>query len=258
MDDSDLLELLSEAARSGARRRWPALATGGRTGTVPASTGSTSWPTPRPSAVLHDAGLAVLVRGVGPHRPGGTSSQRPKRRPADELLVVVDPVDGSTNASLGIPWYATSLCVLDAEGPRAALVVNQASGVRYEAVRGQGRSARRAYRSPPPAVELGQGGGRDLGVPRPRPRLGPVPGAGIGGAGPLRRRRGRARRLPRVRRRRGSTAGTTWGACSSAPRLAVRAGELRGDDLVVRDASPRRPAAAATPELLESLLSFEE
>jgi fructose-1,6-bisphosphatase/inositol monophosphatase family enzyme len=47
-------------------------------------------------------------------------------------------VDGSTNASLGIPWYATSLCAVDAAGPRAAVVVNQASGVRFEAVRGGG------------------------------------------------------------------------------------------------------------------------
>ena len=51
---------------------------------------------------------------------------------------MVDPVDGSTNASRGIPWYATSLCAVDADGPRAALVVDQASGVRFEAVRGGG------------------------------------------------------------------------------------------------------------------------
>jgi fructose-1,6-bisphosphatase/inositol monophosphatase family enzyme len=51
---------------------------------------------------------------------------------------VLDPVDGSTNASRKIPWFATSVCVLDAEGPLAAVVVNQASGVRYEAVRGGG------------------------------------------------------------------------------------------------------------------------
>jgi fructose-1,6-bisphosphatase/inositol monophosphatase family enzyme len=52
--------------------------------------------------------------------------------------VVGDPVDGSTNASHRIPWYATSLCAVDGDGPRAALVVNQASGVRFEAVRGGG------------------------------------------------------------------------------------------------------------------------
>ncbi len=54
------------------------------------------------------------------------------------MVVVLDPVDGSTNAAHGIPWYATSLCAVDADGPRAAVVVNQVSGVRFEAVRGGG------------------------------------------------------------------------------------------------------------------------
>lgn len=75
---------------------------------------------------LLDAGLGVLSEESGVHEP-----DRP-------LLAVVDPVDGSTNASRGIPWYATSSCVLDGEGPLVALVVNQATGTRYEAVRGRG------------------------------------------------------------------------------------------------------------------------
>ena len=54
------------------------------------------------------------------------------------MLAVLDPVDGSTNASRRIPWFATSICVLDEEGPLAALVVNQATGTRYEAMRGGG------------------------------------------------------------------------------------------------------------------------
>lgn len=55
------------------------------------------------------------------------------------LLVVVDPVDGSTNASKGLPWFATSLCVVDADGPRVALVAEQSgSETRYAAIRGAG------------------------------------------------------------------------------------------------------------------------
>ena len=77
-------------------------------------------------AVLGGAGLAVLSEESGVHHP-----DRP-------LMVVIDPVDGSTNAARGLPWYATSLCALDADGPLAAVVVNQASGVRYEATRGGG------------------------------------------------------------------------------------------------------------------------
>jgi fructose-1,6-bisphosphatase/inositol monophosphatase family enzyme len=76
--------------------------------------------------VLDGAGLGAMSEESGPHR-----LDRP-------VVVVVDPVDGSTNAARGIPWYATSLCAVDAEGPRVAVVVNQASGVRFEAVRGAG------------------------------------------------------------------------------------------------------------------------
>ncbi|MCU1494065.1 MAG: inositol monophosphatase/fructose,6-bisphosphatase family protein [Acidimicrobiaceae bacterium] len=87
--------------------------------------------------LLLGAGLAVLSEESGVHEP-----DRP-------LLAVVDPVDGSTNASRGLPWYATSVCVLDAEGPLVALVVNQATGARYEAVRDRG--ARRDGRAIEPS-----------------------------------------------------------------------------------------------------------
>ncbi len=76
--------------------------------------------------VLERAGLGVLSEESGRHRPDA------------EITVVMDPLDGSTNASRGIPWFATSLCAVDREGPRAALVVNLASGQRFEAVRGGG------------------------------------------------------------------------------------------------------------------------
>ena len=59
--------------------------------------------------------------------------------PPGRLLVVVDPVDGSTNASKGLPWFATSLCVIDEHGPRIALVAEQSgSETRYHAIRGHG------------------------------------------------------------------------------------------------------------------------
>jgi fructose-1,6-bisphosphatase/inositol monophosphatase family enzyme len=54
------------------------------------------------------------------------------------VTVVLDPVDGSTNASRGLPWFATSLCAVDGSGPLAAVVVNQATGTRFEAVRDEG------------------------------------------------------------------------------------------------------------------------
>lgn len=55
-----------------------------------------------------------------------------------EITVVVDPVDGSTNGSRGLPWYATSLCAVDSVGPLAAEVVNLATGDRFRAIRGEG------------------------------------------------------------------------------------------------------------------------
>jgi myo-inositol-1(or 4)-monophosphatase len=76
--------------------------------------------------VLEAAGLGVLSEESGRHRPDA------------DVVVVLDPVDGSTNAAHGIPWYATSLCAVDGDGARAALVVNLASGDRFEAVRGGG------------------------------------------------------------------------------------------------------------------------
>src|SRR5665811_1183757 len=54
------------------------------------------------------------------------------------LTVVIDPIDGSTNCDRGIPFYATSLAVISEGELMAALVVNQATGTHYEAIRGSG------------------------------------------------------------------------------------------------------------------------
>ena len=77
-------------------------------------------------AVLDTAGVGVLSEESGRHRPDAA------------LTVVVDPLDGSTNASRAIPWYATSLCAVDGDGARAALVVDLVSGDEFAAVRGGG------------------------------------------------------------------------------------------------------------------------
>ena len=55
------------------------------------------------------------------------------------VTVVLDPVDGSTNCSRGISYWAISICALDADGALAALVVNQATRRAHDgAVRGRG------------------------------------------------------------------------------------------------------------------------
>ncbi|CAN5556674.1 hypothetical protein BH10ACT3_BH10ACT3_06570 [soil metagenome] len=84
--------------------------------------------------VADAAALDVLRRGG----VGILSEESGLEDEHNELVVVVDPVDGSTNASRGIPWYATSLCAVDAQGPRASLIVNLATGTRYQALRGGG------------------------------------------------------------------------------------------------------------------------
>lgn len=54
------------------------------------------------------------------------------------IVVVVDPLDGSTNASRGVPHFATSLCAVDSAGPLVSMVAHQAGGPRWWAVRGAG------------------------------------------------------------------------------------------------------------------------
>lgn len=57
----------------------------------------------------------------------------------DGLVAIVDPLDGSTNASKGLPWFATSLCIVDKDGPRVALIAEQSgSETRFGAIRGAG------------------------------------------------------------------------------------------------------------------------
>jgi fructose-1,6-bisphosphatase/inositol monophosphatase family enzyme len=125
MDDDDLLEVLRAAAAAVAAALED-LDDWGLAGTRAGQYRSDLAADAAVLAVLDGAGLGVMSEESGPHRLDRA------------VTVVVDPVDGSTNASRGIPWYATSLCAVDAIGPRAALVVNQASGVRFEAVRGGG------------------------------------------------------------------------------------------------------------------------
>jgi fructose-1,6-bisphosphatase/inositol monophosphatase family enzyme len=77
-------------------------------------------------AVLDAAGFDVLSEESGRHGRDG------------DIVVVLDPLDGSTNASRGIPWFAASLCAVDRNGPCAAVVAHLVSGARFEAVRGGG------------------------------------------------------------------------------------------------------------------------
>ena len=123
--DDALLDVLSEAAAA-VRTALDGLGDWGPAGTRPGQYHSDIAADVAALDVLRGAGLGVLSEETGPH-----DSDR-------ELVVALDPVDGSTNAARGLPWFATSLCAVDVRGPRVALVVNQATGERFEAVRGGG------------------------------------------------------------------------------------------------------------------------
>ena len=125
MDDAGLLEALHAAATAVADV-LSGLTDWGSRGTRPGQYHLDIVADTAAVGLLESAGLGVLSEESGIHNPDRA------------IVVVLDPVDGSTNASRGIPWFATSLCAVDAEGPRASVVVNQANGVRYEAVRGGG------------------------------------------------------------------------------------------------------------------------
>jgi myo-inositol-1(or 4)-monophosphatase len=194
-------------------------------------------------AVLDRAGVGVLSEESGRHRADA------------DLTVVIDPVDGSTNASRGIPWYATSLCAVDADGPRAALVVNLATGDEFEAVRGGGARRNGQAMAPTKATTLGRSMVALSGLP-PR-HLGWYQFRALGAA---------ALDLCAV------ASGTLDGYIDCLPSahgswdylggllVCLEAGasmaDAEGRDLVVLEHEARRtPVAAATPALLTELLA---
>jgi fructose-1,6-bisphosphatase/inositol monophosphatase family enzyme len=93
--------------------------------------------------VLHAAGVRVLSEESGWTGPEDA-----------ELTVVLDPVDGSTNCARSIPYWAISLCALDADGPWCALVQNGATGARYSAVRGVGAQLDHVDIAPAPTTDV--------------------------------------------------------------------------------------------------------
>jgi myo-inositol-1(or 4)-monophosphatase len=125
---STLLALLHTAADAVAT----ALAPGGERGLSGARPGQY-----RMDLVADAAAVPILAAtGVG------VLSEESGLVPADldgiDVVVVMDPLDGSTNADRGVPWYATSLCAVDGAGPVAAVVADLTRDIRFEATRGGG------------------------------------------------------------------------------------------------------------------------
>lgn len=90
-------------------------------------------------AVLRSAGVAVLSEESGfTAAPASTPGDVPGPWSGSDVTVVVDPIDGSTNASRRLPWWSTALCAVDADGPWVSLVHDHSTGQRWHAVRGGG------------------------------------------------------------------------------------------------------------------------
>jgi fructose-1,6-bisphosphatase/inositol monophosphatase family enzyme len=195
--------------------------------------------------ILHGAGLAVLSEesGVTGDGPSG-------------LLAVIDPIDGSTNAHRGVPFYSTSICVLDAEGPLAGVVTNQATGQRYAAVRGGG--AEKDGRSIAPS------GCRDLeraivgisGFPGLHPGWAQFRALGAASLECCAVAEGVLDAYLVV----GRSTLYSWDYLAGlliCREAGAAEGERQGRDLVVRDDSTRRPIVAATHDLAERLATEE-
>ncbi len=202
--------------------------------------------------LVADAAAVELLRRAGL----GVVSEESGTHAADaEIVVVVDPVDGSTNASRGLPWWNTSLCAVDRDGLRAALVVDQTRGARFEAVRGAG--ARLDGRRITPSACTAAGAAVVGLNGYPRQYLGWKQYRALGAT---------ALDLCAVAAgmldgyvdctRRGSAPWDYLGGLLVCREAGAHVADAEGDELVVWGFTDRRtPIAAGTPELLEDLLA---
>jgi myo-inositol-1(or 4)-monophosphatase len=191
--------------------------------------------------ILHGAGLAVLSE------ESGTTGDA-----AAPLLAVIDPVDGSTNAYRGVPFYCTSICVLDAEGPLAGVVANQATGTRYAAVRGGGAERDGTAITPSACTELSSAIVAISGFPGRHPGWAQFRAFGAAALEFCAVAEGMIDAYMVAGR------STLYGwdylagmlICTEAGAVTT---ERDREDLCVRDGTPRRPIVAATRQLAERL-----
>jgi myo-inositol-1(or 4)-monophosphatase len=245
MDDVALLGVLDDAAAA-VRLALADLADWGPVGTRPGQYRLDLVADAAVLPVLHRAGLAALSEESGASGDGPTG-----------LLAVVDPVDGSTNAHRGIPYYACSICVLDAEGPRAGLVCHLVTGTRYTAVRGDGAERDGARIRTSGCEELSQAIVGISGFPGRHPGWAQFRALGAASLECCAVAEGVLDAYTVAGR------STLHGWDYLAGVLICReagaaAAERDGAELTVRDAGSRRPLVAATAALAERLLAEGE
>jgi myo-inositol-1(or 4)-monophosphatase len=242
VDPRDVIEVLDRVA-IGVRRDLDGLDNWGLAGTRPGQYRSDLVADRIALEILDGAGFGVISEESGIHHGDRN------------IVVVIDPVDGSTNASRRIPWWATSLCALDDEGPLAALVVNQATGTRFDAFRDGGARCDGRTIAPTSARHMGEAMVAFSGYPARH--LGWLQFRSLGAA---------ALDLCAV------ASGTLDAFVDCAPvslapwdylggmlvcqEAGARVGEAFGRELVVREFGPRRTiVAAATTDLLTETLA---
>lgn len=245
MDEVRLLQVLDEAVRA-VRSALNGLDDWGPAGTRPGQYRLDLAADAAALPILHGAGLAVLSEESG---ITGDSSAA--------LMAVIDPVDGSTNAHRGIPFYATSICVLDAEGPLVGVVVNQATGVHFEAVRGGGARRDGQAIRPSGCTELSSAIVGISGFPGLSPGWAQFRALGAAALEFCAVAEGTLDAYAVV----GKSTLFGWDylagllICSEAGATML---ERDGADIVVRDDGTRRPIVAATRPLAERLLKENE
>ena len=241
MDDVRLLEVLDEAVRA-VRGALDVLEDWGPSGGKPGQYRLDLAADGAALPVLHGAGLTVFSEESGATGDGGSG-----------LLAVIDPIDGSTNAHRGVPFYSTSICVLDAEGPRVGVVTNQATGVRYAAVRGDGAEKDGQAIAPSGCEDLGAAIVGISGFPGLHPGWAQYRALGAASLECCAVAEGVLDAYLVV------GGSTLYGWDYLAGLLVCREvgaaeGEREGRELVVREDSRRRPIVAATRRLADRLL----
>lgn len=76
--------------------------------------------------ILSDSGLSILSEESGLSGPEGG------------VVAVIDPVDGSSNVARGIPYWCSSIGLVDGEGLLAGLVLAMPYGELFWSIRGRG------------------------------------------------------------------------------------------------------------------------
>lgn len=190
-------------------------------------------------SVLLGAGLSVFSEESG-------------RRGGGEVVVVVDPVDGSTNTDRGIPFSCTSLCAIDAQGPLSSLVRSLTTGVTYEASRGAGATRDGLVISPSPTVSPASSVVGVNGVLSGHPGWSQVRTLGAAALEICLVADGALDAYAQV----GGAAIHPWDYLAGMQIVHEAGGAVRsldGGELLVVEAVPRRPLVAGTSELADLL-----